>query len=333
MPRVSVIMPAYNCAAYIGPALESVLRQTERDFEVVVVDDGSTDGTLAIAREAASRDARIAIHTQPHSGKPAVARNRALAVAQGDFVSFLDADDLYHPEKLERQLALLAGSEALGLVFHDVKYIDASGADLSGTYLGRADFRTKVLSRCRPLERGVYECSGRDLFFFMCTRITTMYTSSVLVRRSRLHGEAVFFPEDVTLGEDLDLWFRLVSAGGVAYIDRVLSSYRQHAASITKRHDRNLHDPIEAHLRNYARARARLDARERRAYRRRIAADLTDIAYLCRQSGLSYRAALLYGASLRWRFRLRTLRALAKTCLAGLPVRRQMPSRERGREG
>jgi glycosyltransferase involved in cell wall biosynthesis len=323
MPRVSVIMPAYNCAAYVGPALDSVSRQTERDLEVVVVDDGSTDRTLAIAREAAARDERIVIHSQAHSGKPAVARNRGLAVARGEFVSFLDADDLYHPEKLERQLALLGSGEALGLVFHDVKYIDASGADLPGTYLGRADFRTRVLARCRPLGRDVYECSERDLFFFMCTRITSLYTSSVLVRRSRLRREAVFFPEDLTLGEDLDLWFRLVAAGGVAYIDRALSFYRLHAASITKRHDRNLHDPIEAHVRNYVRARARLDARERHGYRARIAGDLTDIAYLYREMGESYRAALLYGASLRWRFSLRTFRALLKTCLAGLLARRR----------
>ena len=229
MPSVSVIMPAYNAAPYIAQALDSALGQTEGDLEIVVVDDGSTDATLAIARDAASRDPRIAVYAQARSGKAAVARNRGLATARGEFIAFLDADDLYHPDKLARQVALLKQSPRLDLVFHNVKYIDGSGADLPGTYLGGVGFHASVLAGGQRLGDDVYACRAPDLFFFMCTRITTMYTSSVLVRRSRLQREKGPFAEDLAIGEDLDLWFRLVASGQVAYIDRVLSSYRLHA--------------------------------------------------------------------------------------------------------
>lgn len=100
-PLVSVIMPAFNQSRYIGAALESVFAQTYRPVEVVVVDDGSTDDTPAIL---AARADRVVGVRQANAG-PAAARNTALAHVQGDFIAFLDADDLWHERKLERQMA------------------------------------------------------------------------------------------------------------------------------------------------------------------------------------------------------------------------------------
>ena len=325
MPSVSVIMPAYNAGSYIAQALDSALRQTEGDLEIVVVDDGSTDATLAIAQDAASRDPRIVVYAQARSGKAAIARNRGLATARGEFIAFLDADDLYHPEKLAQQVSVLKQSPELDLVFHDVKYIDQSGAALPGTYLGRAGFHERVLSRSRRVDDAVYACSTPDLFFFMCTRVTTLHPSAVLVRRGRLQQERVLFAEDLAVGEDVDLWFRLVASGQVAYIDRVLSFYRQHSESTTKRPDGDPADSIAAHVRNYRRAEAHLDAGQRRAYRLRIAADLASTAYLYRNRGETYKARALYLESLRWRVSLRTCRAFLKTALLG--ALRSIPAR------
>src|SRR5688572_33231336 len=101
MPTVSVVIPAYNAAAFIRETIDSALAQTYRDFEVIVVNDGSTDDTMARLREFGSR---IRVHEQSNSGV-ATARNSGVKIATGSWIAFLDSDDLWMPQKLERQLA------------------------------------------------------------------------------------------------------------------------------------------------------------------------------------------------------------------------------------
>jgi len=100
-PLISCIVPAFNSERYLGEALDSILAQTYRPIEIIVVDDGSTDGTRDVA---ARYGDQVRYLWQPNAGPPQ-ARNRGLTAATGDFVAFLDADDLWHPEKLERQMA------------------------------------------------------------------------------------------------------------------------------------------------------------------------------------------------------------------------------------
>src|SRR5947208_14683463 len=104
-PLVSILTPAYNSAAYIGETIASVLAQTFPHFEMIVADDGSTDGTADIVRRAAERDPRIVMVTSPHGG-PAAARNAAIAVARGRFLALLDSDDVWAPEYLSEQLEI-----------------------------------------------------------------------------------------------------------------------------------------------------------------------------------------------------------------------------------
>jgi glycosyltransferase involved in cell wall biosynthesis len=105
-PLVSVLMPAYNCASFIGAAIESVLAQTYPHFELLIIDDGSTDETPAVAAAFCDRDPRVQIYPQPHAGRVA-ARNNALGLAQGEYFAWLDADDLARPHRLERQVVAL----------------------------------------------------------------------------------------------------------------------------------------------------------------------------------------------------------------------------------
>lgn len=103
---VSIIVPAYNAERYLAVALESALAQTHANLEVIVVDDGSTDTSLSIARKIAERDRRVRVYSQANAGVGA-ARNRAIAEAKGDFIAPLDADDFWYPEKLARQIEAL----------------------------------------------------------------------------------------------------------------------------------------------------------------------------------------------------------------------------------
>lgn len=110
---VSVIMPVYNAAAWLTRAIESVLNQSHRNLELVVVDDGSVDDSWCMLEGFAHDDARVRVKRLPVNGGVAAARNAGLAAAQGNYIAFLDADDWWHPAKLERQLITLLRSGAL----------------------------------------------------------------------------------------------------------------------------------------------------------------------------------------------------------------------------
>lgn len=311
-------MPAYNAGRYIGQAIESVLGQTEPDLELVVVDDGSTDDTPATVRAAAAVDSRVRLVQQPNSGKPAIARNRGIREARGDIVCFLDADDVWRPEKLRESTAVLARRPDVDLVFHDVEYMGADGVFVGRYCLGSIDFSQRVLALSQRLEGESYLCDPRALFFFMCTRVTTIYMSAATIRKTRLFEEPVFFAEDVVAGEDADLWFRIVKTGGVAYVNQALSGYRIHGQSVTHRPDRNPMDPLVAHVRNYNRSKTFLTWRQRQAYRRRIGNDLFDLGYNCARAGMLGQAAACYLRSLGWYPGMKALKGLAKAGLVAL---------------
>ncbi|WP_369184624.1 glycosyltransferase family 2 protein [Streptomyces sp. Y1] len=112
MPLVSVVMPVHNSAATLGASVRSVLAQTHADVELLVTDDASTDGSMDLLQELARADERVLPQAAPEQGGAARARNLAMARARGEYVALLDSDDMWLPEKLERQLAFAAGGDA-----------------------------------------------------------------------------------------------------------------------------------------------------------------------------------------------------------------------------
>lgn len=112
MPLVSVVMPVYNSAATLGTSVRSVLTQTHSDLELLVTDDASSDGSMDLLREFARQDARVLPEVAPERGGAGRARNRSMKRARGDYVAFLDSDDLWLPRKLERQVAFAASGDA-----------------------------------------------------------------------------------------------------------------------------------------------------------------------------------------------------------------------------
>ena len=191
-PRVSVIVPAYNAAAFIAEALESVRRQTFEDWEVVVCDDGSTDETGAIA--AAFGD-RVRVVRSPCNEGLASARNRAIAAASGELFALLDADDVWLPEYLQRQVGIWeeAGRRAgrVGIVSCNAYLRDGDG-QLPQTYADRFGYADDV-----TVER--------------LLDISPIFISA-LIPRAALDDVGVF-ATDLRSCEDLDLWIRLIEAG------------------------------------------------------------------------------------------------------------------------
>ncbi|GEM_PF-841607 len=312
-PRVSVVMPAYNAGRYIREAIESILAQDFTDLELIVVDDGSSDDTASIVRAAGDIDPRVRLIRQPNSGKPAIARNRGIRESRGDVICFLDADDVWKPGKLTTCLGILTRSPDLDLVFHDVEYMSEDGTFTSRHNLSSLDFDKQVLCFSEALDEVTFLCNEKVLFFFMCTKVTTIFPSAAVIQRARLFQEATFFAEDVVAGEDADLWFRIVRTGGVAYVNRALSGYRIHPSSVTHQDGGQLIDAVQVHERNYARHGDFLNWTQRLAYRRRIAEKLFVIGYRQAVAGQHDAALRWYSKSLRWWPEWRTGKGLAKS--------------------
>jgi len=162
-PRVSVIVPAFNAANFLGDALSSLRAQTVADIEIIVVDDGSTDGTSTVARRHAAEDARVRLLTRASpSGKPSCARNQALGEARGRYIAFLDADDMSVSHRLESALHALhlTGSR---FVFADVqrRYEDTGTLAPAGTLASAAIVGTNPPSALL-VGRGGAPGSGRS---------------------------------------------------------------------------------------------------------------------------------------------------------------------------
>lgn len=215
MPRVNIIIPTYNRAPLLKHALDSVLSQTFQDFEVIVVDDGSIDNTKQLA-ESYSQVCYIRLE---HSGLPALVRNSGLRIAYGNYVAFLDSDDQWLPQKLERQVAVLDKYPKVGLVCSNALVLEKN-RNTGQLYLregqGRSGWVLKELLK--------------DNF---------VITSTAVVRRSMLEQVGAF--EEITLLralEDYDLWLRVAAVSEVYYIPEPLAIYRNSPASIRAQQSR-----------------------------------------------------------------------------------------------
>lgn len=208
-PLVSVIVPTFNRAAYLREAVASVFAQTYANWELLVVDDGSSDGTRDYL--ASLGDSRVHVMTCPHSGNPGKVRNAALALARGFYVAFLDDDDLWMPDKLQLQVADLAARPS---------------CHWSYTHYSR------IGARLEPVPAGPPRpVSGWALAWLVSG--ARMATPTVLAERSlvsRVHG----FDESLPTSEDYDLFVRLAMVSEVACVDRALCAVRNHPSNTWK---------------------------------------------------------------------------------------------------
>ena len=190
-PTVSIIIPAWNGARTLAEALASVREQTFRDFQAIVVDDGSTDDTAVIARRFCESDPRFSMISQANGGV-SVARNNGIRHTDGPWIAFLDADDLWLPGKLERQMALSREDPGARFLFTNYHLWD-----------GQRDLRLAY-----PDDQPLPEADGLSRLIFHHVYLT----SSVVARRDCLLDAGLFDPE-LPLSQDWDLWLRLAEAG------------------------------------------------------------------------------------------------------------------------
>jgi len=209
-PTVSVVIPAHNARDFIGDAIDSVLGQTFQDFEIVVVDDGSVDETASLIRSRFGSQVRLFRQQQ---GGASRARNRGIAEARGEFIAFLDADDLWLPTKLERQVMRFRNRPELGLV-----------TTCHESFRGEQVFtkgheKSKYLFGDGNVPRSIVINSG-------------MATPTVMVPMAVLKHVGGF-PEHLTIGEDDNLWIRITSRYPAELVDEVLVRCRLREGSLS----------------------------------------------------------------------------------------------------
>ncbi len=212
---VSIIMPAYNCVDYIAESIRSVQNQSYRNWELIVADDNSTDGTVDTVRSMAADDNRIHLLETDINLGPAAARNRAINSAQGNYIAFLDSDDIWFPDKLSRQISFM---EQMG---YDFTYTAYEKIDERGEHMGVVISAPKSVNYSSMLYQG--DRIGN---------LTVVYITEQLGK---------FYVPDIKKRNDFALWLKIMHDCDRAYgLNEVLASYRVRSGSVSSAKKREL---------------------------------------------------------------------------------------------
>jgi teichuronic acid biosynthesis glycosyltransferase TuaG len=208
MPEVSVIIPAYNAAHYLAEAVDSVLRQSFQDFEILVIDDGSTDDTEELMR---GYRTKVRYLRQQNSGV-AIARNHGIEQSRGRYIAFLDADDTWAAHKLERQLTAMADHKDYRICY---SAFTITGPDLTPISVSRSRRQAHALE---------------DILL----RGNVIATPTTVMGERALFVESGGFDSALSQCADWDMWVRLAALTDFLYIDEPLAWYRRHGANMSR---------------------------------------------------------------------------------------------------
>lgn len=223
MPKFSVIMPVYNVARYVGPAVQSVLRQSLTDFELLIIDDCSPDDSIAIC--AAFDDPRIHIIRHAHNRGLAGARNTGIRNARGEYLAFIDSDDRWHPEKLALHNQHLQSRPDVGVSFSRSAFIDEDGNFNHCYQMPRLVDIDAGYCLCRnPIGNGSAPVIRREVF-----------ADIAYVDDSRGYSEDWYFDENLRRSEDIECWIRIVLTTNwvIEGIPQALTEYRLNSGGLS----------------------------------------------------------------------------------------------------
>ena len=208
-PRCSVIIPTYNAARFVCEALDSINSQTLSPIEIIVVDDGSTDMTADLVQD---KYPNVHLIKKNHAGA-AVARNIGISAAAGEFIAFLDADDICLPKRLELQLGYLVEYPERSMVFCAMSYVDERGKSV-GEKVSCPEYQ-------------------KEAFLGLLMERNRIGSTSVVVVRKSIMEEFGGFDSAISHCEDYDLWLRVATKYSIGYLDDDLVSYRLHKSNIS----------------------------------------------------------------------------------------------------
>lgn len=228
-PTVSVIVPTFNRRDTLPRALDSIVNQTFPDWEIILVDDGSTDGTRHLAAEYEQRLGKKFRYMFQKNCGAGHARNRGINAARGRYVAFLDSDDEFLPRKLERQMALFRLCPELGLVYCDYSFVSVDGVWHNSAFDAPDSMGRKL--QTESVAPGLHLCT-QDLFDVLIRRYF-ICTNSGVIRRDVL-GSAIRFREDLTFGEEWLFYLQVARACPAGFVDEPLTVYHHHYGSLAR---------------------------------------------------------------------------------------------------
>jgi glycosyltransferase involved in cell wall biosynthesis len=297
--KISAVIPAYNSAAFIAEAIESIRQQTHPIDEIIIVDDGSTDNTEAIVHSTAPES--IYIHQQNQG--PSAARNRGIEAAGGDWIAFLDADDQWTTNKVAQQIAALENDTSLRLIAGDMAETDTNGKLIV----------TSVLAKHHQHKR-FQTLAGKALPNALAALVEKNFipTGTVLVRRDVLIDAGCFNP-DIRFGEDLELWAKIACHHPITCLPEVLMQRRQHGANATQNTGPMLEDLVKV-MRSISHYGSEQLTQQGTKPSTLVASALTALGYWHFCQGDYRQARKLFTASLKEHISKRTL-VYAAACL------------------
>jgi glycosyltransferase involved in cell wall biosynthesis len=208
-------MPVYNGQRYVKQAIQSLLAQTFSDFEIIVVDDGSTDQTAPIVKELATQDNRIRYFYQPNAGVVS-ARNFAIERSRSDFVALLDSDDIAHPNRLERQLRFMTENPEI---------------------IACGSFARQITTSGWPIATWEMPKSHSDIVDYLMHQGSSIINPSAIIRRKAFERAGMYDMSFSHGGEDYDMWCRFAGIGQLANIEEALIDYRVDPRSLTSTYE------------------------------------------------------------------------------------------------
>ena len=215
-PLVSVIMPAYNCEDFIGKSIESVLNQTYVNLELIITDDKSTDGTINVVREYMDKDDRVHLLTLDKNSGAAVARNNSIKHAHGIYLAFLDSDDIWKQEKLQKQIA----------------YMIENDIDFCATSYGKIDEEGKVKNKIvsalneYDYEKLLISCPGNSTIIYNCSKLGKVYGPDIRKRNDFALWLNVIKISKKCIGMKEVLSFHRLRGGSISINKRKLVKYQ-----------------------------------------------------------------------------------------------------------
>lgn len=308
MSLVSIIMPTFNSAAFLTETIESILSQTFNAFELIVVDDCSTDISHKIIERISDSRLRY-IRLEKNHGGPSKPRNIGISIAKGEYIALFDSDDIMLPRKLERSVAILDRYSEISVVFTDCFKFSNTGKFYPETLLHYySDLRSLLTNNT---EDDFFIISSTDAFQNLF-RENYIPTSSVMVRKNVFKSVGMF-DEELLNGDDRDMWFRLSSLYSLGFIDIPLHKYRVRTSGVSSR-------GVAAHINRIKVLEKQLESGlpkpiEKLA-KKLISKNYSCISYAYKSQGDMPRAREYYLKSNQYHFNIFTIIRYLKTFLA-----------------
>ncbi len=306
-PLISVVIPTYNSARYLPGTIESVLSQSWQDFEIIIVDDGSTDNTQEVVGDFNSN--KIRYMRIENSGGPARPRNVGIHHARGKYISLFDSDDLMAKEKLEEAVGFLERYPKLGLVFANFERCNERGEGIPGTFLDGLTAFEKIQKK---------QVGEKWFIIESVVAYQEMFRQNFIGTSGVVAPKAVFlsvggFDESIAGPEDRDMWLRISRQYSMGYLDIVGHQYRLRQSGIMGRGPSVL-APYRIRIWR-KQLEAGLPPSLNRQARRNIAAVMFDLGYYWQSIGDFKRARVQYWSSMKESLSVLALKGLLVSCL------------------